>query len=212
MKRTFVATIAVLALAGCGSTQHVAAVRSTTTSAPHVSTAPVSSAPGLFTLAIRSGLATSGTRDPAVQVSSDGRTWSQAYEVRTRVSYSTIAGTGWDSITPDGIGAPGSYHVRAIFKLPANAVNASLIGFYYSDNHAAVFVNGNGVGQNFPCGGSLESADYGRNGALSSMIITPPAPLNQGANTLSFVVDNCGSAASPTGIDFILNVTYTLSQ
>ncbi len=147
-----------------------------------------------------------------MQVSSDGRTWSQAYEIRPRVSYSTIPGTGWDSITASGVSAPGSYQVRAFFNLPSNAVNASLIGFYYSDNQATVFVNRNDVGHNFPCGGSLETADYGLKGALSSTIITPTAPLNQGANTLSFVINNCGSAASPTGIDFILNVMYTQSQ
>ena len=147
-----------------------------------------------------------------MQVSSDGRTWSQAYEVPPRGSYSTIPGTGWDSIMANGTSAPGSYKVRAFFYLPSNAVNASLIGFYYSDNQAAAFVNGNDVGQNFPCGGSLESVDYGLNDALSSTIIAPLAPLKQGANTLSFVVNNCGSTASPTGIDFILNVTYTESQ
>jgi hypothetical protein len=212
MKRTFVATISALALAGCGTTQHAAAVRSTTPSAPQAATAPVSSASGLLTLTIRSGLAPSGARDPGVQVSSDGRTWTQAYEVRPRFSYSTIPGTGWDSITANGTSAPGSYQVRAFFKLPSKAINPSLIGFFYSDNDATVFVNGNHVGHNFPCGGSLESTDYGLNGALSSTIIPPPAPLNQGANTLSFVVNNCGSARSPTGIDFILKVIYTLSH
>ena len=212
MKRIFVATIVVLALAGCGSTRHVPAVRSKTAPAPSVSTAPVFSASGLFTRTIRSGLATPGARDPIVQVSSDGRTWSQAYEVRARASYSTIAGTGWDSITADGISAPGNYRAQAVFSLPSNAVNASLVGFYYSDNHATVFVNGQDVGQNFPCGGALETADWGQNGAFASTIITPVTPLNQGANKLSFVIDNCGSVASPTGIDFSLNVTYTLSQ
>jgi hypothetical protein len=212
MKWTFVATIGVLALAGCGSTQHTAAVRSTPPSPPQASTATASSASGTLTRTIRSGVPTSGARDPNVQVSSDGRTWIQAYEVPSRRSYSTIPGTGWDSITASGTSAPGSYQVRAFFNLPSNAVNASLIGFYYSDNQATVFVNGNDVGHDFRCGGSVESGDYGINGALSSTIIPPSAPLNHGVNTLSFVVNNCGSAASPTGIDFILNVMYTLAQ
>ena len=167
--------------------------------------AAVASAATVQTVTVQSGPGVPGTPDLKVQASSDGTTWNQAYNVAPNPRYSTIPGTGWDSITPTGADAAGNFYYRAFIDVPSNAVNPSLSGQYYSDNQGTVFVNGSQVAQNNPCGGVGEGADYGYQGAPATSFSSPLTP---GSNTLSFTVNNC--ATGPTGIDFTATVTYTL--
>jgi hypothetical protein len=165
-----------------------------------------SSAAVVHTVTVQSGPGAPGSPDPGVQASTDGTTWTQAYNVAPNGRYSTIAGTGWDSITPNGAAGAGDTYYQAAIDLPSNAANAQLSGEYYSDNQGTVFVNGTQVAQNNPCGGVGEGEDYGFQGAATTPF---SSALEPGANTLSFTVNNC--QASATGVDFTATVTYTLS-
>ena len=185
MKRTFVATIAVLTVVGCGSTQHISAVRSTTAPAPQLSTAPVSSASGSSTLTIGSGRATPGTRDPGVQVSSDGRTWSQAYEspadpqlldhpwYRLGQYHGRRSHRAWQ--------LPGPGVFQPAFQRSQRISNRLLLQRQPGDRVHERRRRRQQLPVRWIPGVWLND---GLNGAFSSTIITPVAPLNHGANTL----------------------------
>ena len=167
-----------------------------------------SAAPVVHTVTVQSGPGAPGTPDPSVQASSNGTTWSQAYNVAPNPRYGTIPGTGWDSLYPTGgtTNEPsGNYYYQAFINLPSNAVNPTVSGQFYSDNQGSVSVNGTQVAQNNPCGGAGESADYGFAGASPTSF---SGSLQPGSNTLQFVVNNC--AVSATAVDFTATATYTL--
>jgi hypothetical protein len=170
--------------------------------------AAVASAAPVTSVTVQSGPGTAGTADPNVQVSSDnGATWSQAFNVAPNSRYSTIPGTGWDSVSSNGSAGSGDFLYQASINVPANAVNPSLSGSYYSDNRGSASVNGTQVAQNNACdGGSGEFADYGFNGAPAT---TFSSGLNTGSNTISFAVNNC--ASGPTGVDFTATASFTLA-
>jgi hypothetical protein len=165
----------------------------------------VASAAQVQTLTVQSGPGAPGTPDPNVQASLDGTTWGQAYSVAPNSRYSTIPGTSWDSIVANGNEGAGNFYYQAQLNLPANAANPTLSGEYYSDNQGAVSVDGTQVAQNNPCGGVGEGEDYGFGGAPATEF---SSALNAGANTLSFVVNNC--KASATGVDFTATASFTL--
>ena len=167
--------------------------------------AAVASASPVHTVTVRSGPGTSGS-DPNVQASFDGTNWSQAYEVPPDQLYSTITGTGWDSITSDGVGGSADFFYRVFINLPPNAVNPSLSGQYYSDNQGTVFLNTNQVAQNGICVGPAGVANFGFPPGTAPMSFT--SSLTPGFNTLSFTVNNC--IMSRTGIDFTATAQYTL--
>jgi hypothetical protein len=186
MKPTVVATIAILGLVGCAG-------------APQT--------PPYHSVTIRSGRGTAGTRDPEVQASSDGTTSSQAYNVVPNELYSTIPGTGWDSISPNPVQAPGTYQYRVLVKLPYNVSDAYLQGSYYSDNAGSVWVNGVEVAHdNLDCGDPLSGANFGFNGGRPTSFTPIVLDLYPYSNTISFNVENCGPTANPTGVDFTLTV------
>jgi hypothetical protein len=187
MKLTVVATIAILGLVGCDG--------------------GVPQTPPYHSVTIRSGGGTAGTRDPEVQASSDGKTWSQAYNVAPNGLYSTIPGTGWDSISPNPVQPPGKYQYRVLVKLPYNVSDAYLQGRYYSDNAGSVWVNGVEVAHDhLNCGDPLGGANFGFSGGQPTSFTPIVLSLPPGSNTISFNVENCGPIANPTGVDFSITI------
>jgi hypothetical protein len=168
----------------------------------------LASAASAQSITVQSGPGAPGSPDPNVQASSDGVTFNNAFTVAPNARYSVIPGTSWDSITANGTAAPGDYVYQTSIDVPANAVNPTISGSFYSDNQGSVSVNGgSSLATNNPCGGAGEAADYGFNGGAPT---TFTGSLNPGSNTLTFNVNNCSSTANPTGVDFTATVTYTL--
>jgi hypothetical protein len=165
----------------------------------------VASAVEVQTLTVQSGPGAPGMPDQTVQASLDGTTWTQAYNIAANSRYSTIPGTGWDSVRSNPFEGVGNFYYQALIKLPDNAANAALSGQYYTDNEGAVSVNGSQAAENNPCGGVGEGQDYGFSGAPTT---TFTSPLTAGTNTISFVVNNC--LPSVTGVDFTATASFTL--
>ena len=166
-------------------------------------------APAPTTLTVHSGSGAAGTTDPGILVSPPGSTtYSQAVNINPNPAYSTIPGTGWVSVNTSTNNPTGNYVYKTTLSVPSNAVNPRLTGAFYSDNQGTAYVNGAQVAQNSPCGGTGEGADYGRSGEPPTAF---SSTLAAGADTLSFTVNNCGLVPNPTGLDFTVTATFTLS-
>ncbi|HET7047486.1 MAG TPA: hypothetical protein VFI54_04380 [Solirubrobacteraceae bacterium] len=160
----------------------------------------------VHTRTVQSGPGVPGTSDPNVQASFDGSSWFQAFNVAPNPGWSSIAGSGWDSVYSDG-GFNGTGGIITYYRTsltPANAVNPTISGQFLADDQGAASGRGTQLGQNGSCADQVA-------GFTTPLSFSGSLP--SGANSLLFTVVNCTSfpTSNPTGVDFTATVSYTLA-
>jgi hypothetical protein len=138
--------------------------------------------------------------------------WALAVVVWPNDAWATIPDTQWVSVARNRVGPPAGATYRSAFTLPAHAYARSVAVAARADNGIALSLNGTQFGSDDsaatnPCGVTFQ--------APTAPVYSTSNSFVPGANTLSFLVDNCprpGIGWNDTGLDFKATVNYSVDD